>query len=119
MTGILIIENYPRLSQVFTRILQRKGYSTDIAETTVEALEKLKGNSYRAVVIDDESPSHDGRLILRHLGEYKTRKIVITDSPQEAFLLGADACLKKIVSPDELLRLVEGVEDESKDVLPT
>jgi DNA-binding response OmpR family regulator len=100
---ILIIENYKEIASTFALILQKNGYTTEIAETTAEALEKIKTTHYAAAIIDDESPIVNSTIILQKLNMQKTAKIVITDSPEKAFREGADAYMQKIVKPHELL----------------
>ena len=104
--SILIIENYTELAKTFSLILQKNGYSTDTAETTIEALEKIRNNQYSTVLIDDEPPNINTSLILQELNKQKTVKIVITDHPEKAVSNGADACINKIVKMDELILLL-------------
>ncbi len=104
---ILIIENYKELARTFALILQKNGYATDTAETTTEALEKIQKNNYAATIIDDEPPNINSSRILQQLSTHGTAKIVITDYPEKAVLDGADACLNKIIKPDQLLLLTK------------
>ncbi len=104
--SILIIENYTELSKAFSLILRKNGYNTDIAQTTLEALEKTRNNHYNIVLIDDEPLRIDASIILRELTKQKTVKIVITDHPEKAVSNGANACINKIVKMDELLLLL-------------
>lgn len=105
--SILIIENYTELSKTFSLILRKNGYNTDIAQTTLEALEKIRNNHYNTVLIDDEPLHIDTNVILHELTKQKTVKIVITDHPEKAISNGANACINKIVKMDELLFLLK------------
>jgi DNA-binding response OmpR family regulator len=102
---VLIVDDDEKITKTFARILQRKGFNTDTAQTGTEAIEKTRTNHYAATIIDAEIP--DSTLILQKLAKSKTIKIVITDFPEEAILKGADACLTKVVKPKELLFLIE------------
>jgi CheY-like chemotaxis protein len=104
---ILIVENYPDLARAFTLVLQKNGYSTDKAKSTMEALEKIRKNRYSAVLIDDEPPEIDTATLLLELNKHNTTKIVITDYPEKAATQGAHACLNKIVKMDQLLLLLK------------
>ena len=68
-------------------------------------MEKICTNSYAAAIIDTELP--DSRSILLKLAKSKTVKIAVTDFPEKAILDGADACLTKIVKPEEFLCLIK------------
>lgn len=102
---ILIIEDYEEISRTFESILQKNGYATDIAQTSEEAMKKIRANSYAAAIIDAELP--DSTNILLKLANFNIIKIVVTDYPEKAKLNGADACLMKIVKPNELLCLMQ------------
>lgn len=102
---ILIVESYLAGATVFASILKRNGFSADVAQTCKEAMQKTYTTDYAIVLIDEEIP--DKELILQQLAKTKTAKIVITDFPQEAMLNGADACLRKVIKPEEFLSVVK------------
>ena len=102
---IIIIDNYKELATTYANILKKKGYVADIAQTYKEAMEKICANNYAAAIIDSELP--DSKNILLKLAKSKTIKIVITDFPEKAILDGADACLTKIVKPEEFVGLIK------------
>ena len=105
--SILIIENYTVLAKTFSLILKKNGYNTETAETTIEALERIRNSHYSAVLIDDEPLHIDTVVILQELSKQKTVKIVITDHPEKAICNGADGCINKIVKMDELILLTK------------
>ena len=102
---IIIIDNYKELATTYANILRKNRYVVDTAQTNKEAMEKICTNNYAAAIIDTELP--DSKGILLKLAKSKTIKIVVTDFPEEAILDGADACLSKIVKPEEFLCLIK------------
>jgi DNA-binding NtrC family response regulator len=120
---ILVIDDDKSILRVFTRILQRQGYSTETAETGREALERIGSQSYDLALIDVKLPDEDG---IDLLGKIKVSKpnmvnIMITgfasmDNAVRALNVGADAYLVKPVNPEELIRIVKDKLNELKDM---
>jgi DNA-binding NtrC family response regulator len=120
---ILVIDDDKSILRVFTRILQRQGYSTETAETGREALERIGSQSYDLALIDVKLPDEDG---IDLLGKIKASKpnmvnIIITgfasmDNAVRALNVGADAYLVKPVNPEELIRIVKDKLNELKDM---
>ncbi len=111
---ILVIDDDKSILRTFTRILQKKGYETDVAETGKEALEKSKKKSYDLALIDIRLPDMDGTdLLVKMKHTMKDAlKIMITGFPSletgvKALDEGADAYLVKPVKPEELLALID------------
>ena len=107
---ILIIDDDKSILRFFTLILQRKGYSTDTAETGKEALEKISRQSYDVVLIDVILPDMNGLDLLKRFPP-NTKKIVMTgavsdENQKRAQTEGADAYLLKPVKPEELLQII-------------
>jgi DNA-binding response OmpR family regulator len=107
---ILIVDDDKSILRLFTLILQRKGYSTDTAETGKEALEKISSNSYDVALIDIVLPDMSGLDLLRSIPS-RTKKIMITGAASEenqrrAQSEGADAYLLKPVKPEKLLQMI-------------
>ena len=111
---ILVIDDDKSILRTFTRILQKNGYDTDVAETGKEAIEKTKRQHYDLALIDIRLPDMDGTdvLIKMHNTMQDAVKIMITGFPSletgvKALDEGADAYLVKPVKPDELIELIE------------
>ena len=111
---ILIIDDDKSILRTFTRILQKSGYSIDVAETGKEALEKSKKQHYDIALIDIRLPDIDGTELLAKMQKtmHDSVKIMITGFPSletgvKALDEGADAYLVKPVKPEELLALIE------------
>ena len=111
---IIVIDDDKSILRTFTRILQKRGYEIDVAETGKEALEKSKKTSYDLALIDIRLPDMDGTDLLVKMQETMRGaiKIMITGFPSletgvKALDEGADAYLVKPVKPEELLALIE------------
>jgi len=112
--SILVIDDDKSILRTFTRILQKAGYETDVAETGKEALDKAGTRNYDLALVDVRLPDMDGTDLLIKMKDAmaKTVKIMITGFPSletgvRALDEGADAYLVKPVKPDELLALIE------------
>lgn len=106
------MSNYFQVAKTFACILKKNGYTADIAQTSQEAIEKTDLRQYAIAIIDAED--QDSIPLLRKLAETRTFKIVITDFPDKAVLNGADACLKKVVKPQELLLVIKKLIEQSQ-----
>jgi len=111
---ILIVDDDKSILRTFTRILQKKGYEPDIAETGKEAIEKSKSKTYEVALIDVRLPDMEGTDLLIKMKKtlQNTIKIMITGFPSletgiKALDEGADAYLVKPVKPEDLLSLIE------------
>ncbi len=112
--SILIVDDDKSILRVFTRILQREGYATDVAETGEEALQKISAKPFNTVLIDMKLPDMDGTDLLKkiHAARSSIIPIAITGFPSiesglETLDEGAVAYLVKPVRPNELLKLIE------------
>jgi CheY-like chemotaxis protein len=56
----LLAEDNPINQKLAVLLLQKSGYSVDAVETGAQALEKVKTNSYRAILMDVQMPIMDG-----------------------------------------------------------
>jgi len=111
---IIIIDDDTALHRVFTRILQKEGYTIETAETGKEALEKIQKNSFQVALIDVKLPDVNGLDLLPILKETAPSmvKIIITgysipDGKTGALQLGADDFFKKPVPPPVLLEAIK------------
>ena len=107
---VLIVDDDKSILRLFALILQRKGYSTDTAETGKEAMEKIGSQSYDVALIDVVLPDMVGLDLLRSIPS-GTKKIVMTgavseDHEKRAQSEGADAYLLKPIKLEDLLQLI-------------
>ena len=111
---IIIIDDDQALHRVFTRILQKQGYTVETAETGKEALEKIKNQTFDAALIDVKLPDINGLDLLPLLNKTAPSmvKIVITgydipDGRDGALQLGADDFFKKPLPPQVLIKALK------------
>lgn len=111
---ILVVDDDKSILRTFTRILQKAGYTVEVAETGKEAIEKVKTNCYDVALIDVRLPDMDGTDLLPTMQKKipDAAKIVVTGFPSmengiKALDGGADAYLVKPLKPEELIALIE------------
>jgi DNA-binding NtrC family response regulator len=108
---VLIIDDDESITKTFARILQKKGYNTDTAQTGKEAIQKANAKFYAVALIDICLPDLNGVELLDKLADHdgKMVKIIITGFPTMAPMKGAhaDAYLLKPVKPQELLLIID------------
>lgn len=111
---VLLVDDDRSILRTFTRILQKAGYETEMAESGKDALEKIQARNYDVALVDIVLGDSSGMDLLSKIRDKspKTVKIAITgdDSRQardEAFVNGADAFLIKPVNPVVLLDMFE------------
>ena len=112
---ILVIDDDKSVLRTFALILKKDGFDVDTAENGQEALEKIDGSNYNAVLIDFRLPDMDGTDLLPKFQKTipQAAKILITGFPSletgiKSLDVGADAYLVKPVKPEELLSLIRG-----------
>jgi CheY-like chemotaxis protein len=57
---ILLVEDYPANQKLALKLLERLGYSADVAENGVEALASLERADYDLILMDRQMPEMDG-----------------------------------------------------------
>lgn len=111
------------MHRVFTRILQKEGYTVETAETGSEALKKIENSTFDVALIDVKLPDINGLDLLPILQKTAPAmvKIVITgyslsEGRPGALRLGADEYFKKPIPPPELLKAIkEKLDDRNKN----
>jgi len=113
--SILVVDDDRAILRTFSRILSRRGYEIETAESGFEAIDKARSRRFDMVLLDLRLPDMDGTDILVKAREplQSATKIIITGFPTlesgvVALDEGADAYLTKPVAPQELLTLVDG-----------
>ncbi|MFZ4815286.1 MAG: FHA domain-containing protein [Phototrophicaceae bacterium] len=109
---VLIVEDHTELAQLYSLMLQRQGFVTQISRDSNRAMRDLVKNPPDAVMLDVMLPGGaNGIEVCRYIRRDKTFDntpvIIVTASPQvhtiqEAMEAGADIVLKKPVNADEL-----------------
>ncbi|MDR3632950.1 MAG: response regulator, partial [Isosphaeraceae bacterium] len=116
--GALVVDDSMSVRRVMARHLHALGFEVDEVCDGLEALQKLKGQSYRLVLTDLEMPRMDGFELLAELGRLGVQRsspviVVSTRSDPETrnrvHALGARAFVPKPIEPSELARAVRGL----------
>lgn len=112
--SILIVDDDKSILRMFSRILEKAGYTVDTAETGQETTEKLGSQTYDIALVDIKLPDTNGTDLLpkMHVLYPQMIKIAITGFPSledgtKVLNGGADAYLVKPVKPEELLKIIE------------
>ena len=111
---ILVIDDDETIREIFSTILQRKGYEVDTAQNAAEAIEKSRLNLYHLALVDIRLPDMEGTKLLEQLAgpTPKMKKIIVTGFPSldnsvESLNLGADGYIMKPVDAATLVSMVE------------
>ena len=123
MFRLLVVEDDPVLGQLFSRVLERAGYSAVTASDGREALE-IAGREYIDLVITDVMmPVMDGVELTRRLREEKSTLpiLMITargdyNAKQDAFFSGVDDYMVKPVDVNEMVLRVGALLRRAKSV---
>ena len=121
---ILIVDDMGVNLKLLEARLEGSGYEVTCAKNGVEALEKLKKDSFDMIISDILMPEMDGFQLCRECKKDDTlRKLpfvfytaTYTDRKDEefAFSLGVDRFIVKPVEPDEFIKIIQGVIGDMK-----
>jgi len=111
---ILIVDDDRIILSILTKFLQKAGYQTDVAETSREALEKVKNQCYDVAIMDIKLPDMEGTDLLLIMNRTSPRmtKIMMTgfaskENRERSLNRGADAYLVKPIAPQQLLSTIK------------
>ncbi len=110
MAKILCIDDEPHVVTLKSAILEAAGHTVTTATSAHEAIEKLKTNTYDAVVTDWRLGDANGRAVVQAAKSHSTMPVVVVSGyVAEAFQAAeplADLYLEKPVNPEELVTIV-------------
>lgn len=118
VTGVphlLLVEDDPATLHVLEATLEYGGFGSDVAPTALEALQRLNGREYDAVLLDLGLPDVDGAHLIKTLRATSDVPIVVvsgrgTEQDKISALdLGADDYIAKPFLPGELLARIRAV----------
>lgn len=119
--SILVAEDNPLNRKLIGRLLEKAAYGVSFAENGLQAIEKLRQQSYDLVLMDIQMPELDGVAATIRLREegFSLPIIALTahalKGDREKFLeAGMDDYLCKPIRPEELHRLLDIHLDKSK-----
>lgn len=111
---ILIVEDEKDMRNGLQKILSRKGYSVDIAEDGLRAVEKMKQTAFQVVIADLKMPRMDGIGVLQKAKDIDNSVAVIiitgygtVKTAVESMRLGAFDYIAKPFKPDNISLVVE------------
>lgn len=111
---VLLVDDELEFTQILSKRMESRGVDVDTAASGQEALEKARGKSYDAIILDLSMPEMDGIETLRHLLENNPdlQVILLTGYATaakgiEAIKLGAMDFLEK---PAEIQKLMEKIQ---------
>jgi two-component system, OmpR family, response regulator MprA len=106
---LLVVDDDPALARTLRRALGVEGYDVESAGDGAEALQRLSGNRFDAVVLDVSMPRLDGLAVCRRMRERRDRTPVLMLTARDAvgdrvsgLDAGADDYLVKPFALDEL-----------------
>jgi DNA-binding NtrC family response regulator len=110
---VLLVDDEPEFVQVLSQRMESRGVGVDTAASGREALEKVRGRSYDAIILDLAMPEMDGIETLKRLLEDNPdlQVVLLTgyatlEKGVEAIKLGAMDFLEK---PAEIQELMEKI----------
>ena len=118
----MLVEDDPDTCEALSRILRRRGYEIDCANSVREALSKLEA-APMCVVLDLMLPDGSGIEVLRHVREsgMPVRVAIATgagdtDLMSEAILLKPDAFFTKPIDATELVSWLAAQKSREDDL---
>ncbi|MCC6627349.1 MAG: response regulator, partial [Chloroflexi bacterium] len=75
---LLLVEDHPINQRVTSRMLERLGYTADIACNGIQAVEAVQRRSYAAILMDCQMPEMDGYAATRQIRRMEHERIINT-----------------------------------------
>jgi CheY-like chemotaxis protein len=107
--NVLVVDDEKTVCHSCKKILTREGYDVDMALSAEEALSKVRGNGFDAVITDWKMPKIDGLELTRRIKEEKPAIVVVlitgypsVESSVKAIRSGVSDYLTKPFTPEEL-----------------
>ncbi|HJR45619.1 MAG TPA: response regulator [Actinomycetota bacterium] len=106
---VLVVDDEPAAQRVLSRILQNKGYQTEIAADVPSALELIEQNDFALVMTDLDMPGRSGLELIEALSPLRPQVATVlvtgrgsTDVASTALSAGAYGYMSKPFHPDEV-----------------
>jgi len=110
---VLIIDDDKSVLHILSKILEKKGFSVDTAQSGQETINKLSTKTYSVALIDVRLQDTNGLDLLTEIHKIapKMRKIVLTGFPSDedrtkALERGADHYFAKPVGSEKLIEII-------------
>ncbi len=109
---LLVVDDDPGIVDILSISLVESGYEVDYARDGIEAVERLRNNSYDVVIVDAIMPNMNGAEVCKFVKSLspKTYIIGISGYPESLQKLkneGADICFTKPFSIERIKRAIK------------
>ncbi|WP_187263980.1 hybrid sensor histidine kinase/response regulator [Pontibacter beigongshangensis] len=113
---ILVAEDYPINQLLAQMVLEKLGYTADLAENGLQVLEALSRKSYDVVLMDVQMPEMDGLEATREIRQQEdgpqpyiiaTTANAMKEDVQTCFTAGMNDYISKPIDLEELLKSLE------------
>lgn len=112
---LLVVDDEVKIRELVRAYLQKEGYAVDEAGNGREALEKIRGSGFDAIILDVMMPGMDGLDLCREIRKTSDVPIIMLTARGEeidrvlGLELGADDYMVKPFSPRELVARVKAI----------
>ncbi|MCT4797597.1 response regulator transcription factor [Exiguobacterium profundum] len=113
MFRILVTDDEEQMRDLLVSNLEKEGYETVTASNGLEAIERLKEETFHLVLLDVMMPELDGLTACMRIREFSNVPIILLTARSEeldrihGLKIGADDYITKPFSPRELLARIE------------
>lgn len=120
MPKILIVDDEINIRELVKKYANYERFETDTAENGLEAISKVKNDSFDLVIMDIMMPELDGFSSVKEIRKFSDVPIIMLSARSEeydklyGFDLGIDDYVTKPFSPKELMMRVNAVINRSK-----
>lgn len=95
---MLVVDDDEPTQNLLRAVLRRCGYVTDVASNGREAIERLRGAAYTAVVLDVMMPEVGGRAVVDFLStESRPVPVIVCSAAGPTALMGFDPAVVKAI----------------------
>lgn len=112
---ILIADDESRIRDILKEYLEFEGFSYDEAEDGLQAVNKVKENTYDLIILDIMMPKVDGFTALREIRKFSSVPVIMLSARGEeydklfGFEMGVDDYITKPFSPKEVMARIKAV----------
>jgi DNA-binding response OmpR family regulator len=109
---LLVVDDDPGIVDILSISLKESGYEVDYAHDGIEAVERLRNNSYDVAIIDAIMPKMNGTEVCKFVKSLSPNTYIIgisgyPDSLKKLKNEGADICFTKPFSIEQIKRAIK------------
>ena len=115
MTKILIADDNKQITSILEEYSKKEGYDVSIAHDGIQAIEKIKKETYDIILMDVMMPKMDGFEVVREIRKDSDVPVIMITARGEDFEkimgldIGADDYIVKPFSPQEVMARIRAV----------